>query len=122
MIEQLEMGSPKILGFKMTGKLHDEDYRGFVPILEESLAKQGNLSLLAEFADFHGWDLHAAWDDFKLGIEHYSDFERIALVGDTAWERWMTPFCKPFTRATVKYFDRGEGEQARAWLAETAAS
>jgi hypothetical protein len=27
-------------------------------------------------------------------------------------------FCKPFTRATVRYFDRADGDEARNWLGE----
>jgi len=31
MIETTETGSPKVLGLKLCGKLHDEDYKQFVP-------------------------------------------------------------------------------------------
>ena len=120
MIEQLQTDSPKILGFKLSGKLHDEDYHTFVPAVEEAIAAGGKVRLLAQFEDFHGWDLHAAWDDLKFGIKHYSDFERIAMVGDKKWEEWMARFCKPFTRATVKYFDAANAETAQAWLREDA--
>ena len=34
MITQLESGAPNIVGFVLSGKLHDEDYRIFVPALE----------------------------------------------------------------------------------------
>lgn len=115
MIEQLSTDSDKVMGFKLTGKLHDEDYRAFVPQLEEALAREGRISLVAQFEDFHGWDLHAAWDDFKVGLEHYSDFARIALVGDKAWERWMAQLCKPFTRAEVRYFDSPDLDAALDW-------
>jgi hypothetical protein len=33
MIEQLPQTSEKVLGFKMSGKLHDEDYKRFVPLV-----------------------------------------------------------------------------------------
>ncbi|WP_152051010.1 SpoIIAA family protein [Tautonia marina] len=120
MIEQIQTDSPKLLAFRLSGKLHDEDYRSFVPTIETALAAAGGkVSLLAQFEDFHGWDLHAAWDDLSLGVKHYSDFERIALVGDKKWQEWMTRFCKPFTRANVKYFDASEVEAAWAWLGES---
>ena len=82
MIETLETGSPKIVGFKLHGKLHDEDYKSFVPAVDAAVAAEGKVRLFAQFEDFHGWDLHAAWDDFKFGLKHYSDFERIAMVGE----------------------------------------
>jgi hypothetical protein len=119
MIEQLQTSSTKVLGFKLTGKLHDEDYKTFVPAVDSALATEGDkVRLLAQFEDFHGWDLHAAWDDLKFGVEHYSNFDRIALVGDKKWEEWMARLCKPFTKAEVKYFGASESEKAWAWVRE----
>ena len=117
MIEQLPSPSDKVLGFKMSGKLHDEDYKRFVPLIDAA-AQQGKVRLLAQFHDFHGWDLHALWDDIKFATKHCADIERIALVGDRKWEEWMAKVCKPFTAAKVRYFDASAMEAARAWLAE----
>ena len=41
MIETLPTGSPKIVGFKLTGKLHHEDYKSFVPTVERSWLPRG---------------------------------------------------------------------------------
>ncbi len=114
MIQQIPTGSSKILGFKLTGKLHDADYRTFVPLLDAAIANEGKIRLLVHFEDFHGWDLHAAWDDFKVGVEYYADFERIAMVGEQAREKWMARICKPFTKATVKEFDHA-ADAALRW-------
>ena len=118
MIEQLPQSSEKVLGFKMSGKLHDEDYKKFVPVIDAAVAKQGKVRLLAEFHDFHGWDLHALWDDIKFAATHCTKIDRIALVGDRKWEEWMAKVCKPFTLAKVRYFDVSEVEAAWAWLGE----
>ena len=45
------------------------------------------MRLFVLFEDFHGWDLHAAWDEFKFGLKHDADFERIAMVGDRKWQK-----------------------------------
>ena len=118
MIEQLPAPSDKVLAFKMSGKLHDEDYKTFVPVVEAAVAAQGKVRLLAKFEDFHGWDMHALWDDIKFATKHCADIERIALVGDRKWEEWMAKVCKPFTMAKLRYFDAAEIEAAKAWLAE----
>ncbi len=118
MIQQLPSTSEKVLAFKMSGKLHDEDYKTFVPLVDAVAAKQGKVRLLAQFHDFHGWDLHALWDDIKFATTHCTKIERIALVGDKKWEAWMAKVCKPFTLAKLRYFDVGEIDAARAWLAE----
>ena len=118
MIEQLPAGSEKVLAFKMSGKLHDEDYKRFVPMVDAAIAKEGKVRLLAQFEDFQGWDLHALWDDTKFATTHCTKIERIALVGDKKWQEWMAKVCKPFTMAKIKYFDASEIEAARAWVAE----
>jgi hypothetical protein len=118
MIEQLPGSNEKVLGFKMSGKLHDEDYKKFVPVVEAAAAKQGRIRLLAMFEDFHGWDLRALWDDIKFATRHCTDIERIALVGDRKWEEWMAKMCKPFTLAKIRYFDVAQVADAWAWLQE----
>jgi hypothetical protein len=39
------------------------------------------------------------------------------MVGDKQWEKGMSVFCRPFTTATVRYFDHAALEDARAWVA-----
>jgi len=120
MIEQLKRSGGKVLGFKMSDKLHDEDYKLFVPVVEAAIKAQGKVRLLAHFEDFHGWDLHALWDDTKFATRHCADVERIALVGDKQWEKWMAAICKPFTMAKIRYFDAKDVESAWKWLEEAA--
>jgi len=118
MITPLEKSSGRILGFKMSGKLHDQDYQQFVPVVETAVAAHGKVRLLAQFQDFQGWDLHALWDDIKFSTRHCADIERIALVGDKKWEEWMAKVCKPFTLAKIQYFDAAKIDDAWKWLGE----
>src|SRR4051794_11167106 len=116
MIEQLPESSGKVLAFKMSGKLHDEDYKKFVPLVDAALAEQGKVRLLAQFHDFQGWDLHALWDDIKFSTTHCTKIERIALVGEKKWEAWMAKVCKPFTMAKIRYFDASQADAAQQWI------
>jgi hypothetical protein len=98
--------------------LHDDDYRQFVPVVESAVDKVGKIRLLAQLEDFHGWDAHALWDDIKFSTKHCAHIEKLALVGESAWEKWMSLICKPFTLAKIKYFDSRNIEQAWTWLAD----
>jgi hypothetical protein len=118
MIERHPQSSGNILGFKISGKLHDEDYKHFVPLVEEAIVAQGKVRLVAQFADFHGWDLHAVWDDTKFATKHCRDVERIAIIGDQQWEKWMAAICKPFSLAKIQYFDVKDSDAAWKWIAE----
>jgi hypothetical protein len=118
MIEQLPSSSQNVLGFRLSGKLHDEDYKHFVPTIDAAVAQSGKIRLLAEFHDFHGWDLHALWDDIKFSTTHCTQIEKIALVGENKWEEWMAKVCKPFTMAKIQYFDASQMGAAWTWLNE----
>ena len=118
MIEQMTGLPAHTVGFKMSGKLHDEDYKNFVPLVDAEIAKEGKINFLAQFHDFHGWDVKALWDDIKFSTTHCTKITRIALVGEKSWEKWMATVCKPFTMAKIRYFDATEIEAAKTWLGE----
>lgn len=120
MIDILPSGVDKVLGFKMSGLLHDEDYKVFVPLVDEAAAKHGKVRILAQFHDFKGWDLHALWDDIRFSTTHCTKIEKIALVGEKTWEAWMAKVCKPFTMAKIEYFDVSKIDDAWNWIKEGA--
>jgi hypothetical protein len=106
----------KTVHVTLTGKLEVEDYETFVPYLEEWMEKNDEVDLLVDLVDFHGWTAGAAWEDTKFAARHFSDIRRLAIVGDSKWEKGMAIFCKPFTRAKVRYFDRSDRDEATRWI------
>lgn len=119
MITRLDRSKDSILGFTISGKLRDEDYKMFVPEVDAAIAIHGKIRMLAHFVDFHGWDLPAVWDDIKFGTTHFTKFDRIAMVGDKRWEESMAKICKPFTTAELRYFDATRIDAAWEWLEES---
>lgn len=118
MIEMLTGLPDNTVGFKLSGKLHDEDYKKFTPLVDAEIAKSGKARILAQFHDFQGWDAKALWDDIKFSTTHCTKIQKIALVGEKTWEKWMAKVCVPFTMATIKYFDVKELDAAKKWVAE----
>jgi hypothetical protein len=116
MIERLSNSSDRIVGFTLSGTLTDEDYQVLVPQLERRIKEVGALRLLMNFEDFHGWKPKAVWDDFTFAMKHTKDIERLAIVGDNAWEEWIAKLSKPFTKAEVKYYSTSQIEDAWEWL------
>ena len=116
-IELTEKDEGRILEVSLTGKLVKEDYNTIVPAVDRALEQHGKIRMLILMHDFHGWTVSAMWEDTKFGARHFRDIERLAMVGETEWQHGMAIFCKPFTTATVRYFERDEIEAARAWVA-----
>lgn len=115
-----EKEGSKILEITLTGKLTVEDYESFVPEMEKRIKEHGKIRILLELVDFHGWTAGALWEDTKFALRHFSDIERLAIAGDSKWEKGMAIFCKPFTAATIQYFDLSKMEDARRWIQEGA--
>ena len=111
-----EKNGGKLLEALLTGKLAKEDYEAFVPVVEQLVAVHGKIRMLVVMHDFHGWTAGALWEDTKFAAHHFRDIERIAIVGETKWEKGLAIFCVPFTAAEVRYFDHAALEEARAWL------
>lgn len=108
----------KIVIVQVSGKLVKADYEQFVPQFEQALRQPGKVRLLFDMIDFHGGEAATVWQDLRLGLAHFADIERIAMVGETKWQHRMASFFKPFTRATVRYFDHIDVARAHEWLAE----
>lgn len=108
----------KVIAVHVSGKLEKADYEHFVSEFARRVREHGKLRVLFEMSDFNGWEVSAAWEDLKFGVEHFSDIERLAIVGETKWQQGMATFSKPFTKATVRYFDHADEAEARTWLGE----
>lgn len=116
-IELLQEGKTIIV--RVSGKLTSDDYLLFTPPIETAIQQHGKLRMAVVMTDFHGWEVAALWEDLKFDLKHFRDIERLALVGDRAWERGMAAFCKPFTTAAIRYFDVGDEAKAIAWAQES---
>jgi hypothetical protein len=117
-IQLNEENNGKLLAIHISGKLVKDDYADFVPAFERLVRQHGKLRVLFDMSGFHGWDVSAAWEDFKFSVAHFADIERIAMVGEKRWQHDMATFCKPFTKATVRYLDHAGAAEAWKWLAE----
>jgi hypothetical protein len=117
MIEQLPGPADNVIRVRASGKLRDEDFKKLFPLVD-AVAGRGQGRLLIELHDFHGWDLHGFWDDLKFHATHCAGIERIAYVGERAWEKWVVSLVKVFPRASIRYFDASEMDAALEWLEE----
>ena len=119
MIEVLGRGSGKVFGMKVSGKLLHQDYQRFVPRLEKLIEQHGSIRCLVEMTDLHGIELRALWDEVKFDVRHARQIERCAVVGDRAWEAWMTRLSRPiFCHAEIRFFEPADREKAWEWIEE----
>ncbi len=116
MIQKLNESSGKVIGFKLSGKLTDSEYKVFVAGVETIIADQGKIRLLMIVDYPQDFDLKAAWDDLVFWIKHIKDIEQLAIVGQKEWEKWIELLEKPLIRTEVKYYNALCLQDAWSWL------
>jgi hypothetical protein len=101
---------------KVAGKLTHEDYEVMVPMLESAIAgiKHPEIKALIDATELEGWELRAAWDDLKLGLKHGKEFKKIAVLGNSKWQKYASKIGAWFTSADIKYFE--DTTEALSWL------
>src|ERR1043166_9716442 len=105
----------KVLEVHVSGTLAKEDYTHFVPEVDRLVEQHGKIRVLLDMQDFHGWNAAALWEDIKFDVKHFSDIERVAMVGERKWQEAMSKFCRPFTTAKLRYFDHSQTAAAHQW-------
>jgi universal stress protein A len=116
MIETIPVIGDHAYAFRMKGKLSHSEYLDFLPMLDELIRSDGTLSLLFELDNFHGWEWAAAREDYRYGMNKQMHFEKVAIVGEATWQKWMTMLANPFVSSEIRYFDRASIHEAWEWL------
>jgi hypothetical protein len=119
----ITIGSERIdsdffLTLKLSGKLSHEDYEKITPMLDSALieVKQPHIRALIDLTELEGWEVRAAWDDFKLGVKHGTQFVKIAIYGNKNWQEMAAKIGSWFVSGDAKYFDNEAA--ALDWLNE----
>ena len=112
------MGAELFLSLKGVGKLTHADYEVITPMLEGALegVRQPRIKAFFDMSELDGWELRAAWDDFKLGLKHGSEFSKIAILGNKRWQQLSAKVGAWVLSGDVRYFETSEA--ALAWLGE----
>ena len=120
MIERLRESSGGVLGFKVTGKMTDEDIKAFEPQIEFLIRERKHkpIGILADLSQMHGAELKARWDEMRFLQKHTDHIARMAVVGADRWEEAMALLTAgaAVLQAETRYFDESEILHAWEWV------
>lgn len=119
MIELIEGLGDRVVGARAVGRVTADDYEStLIPAVETALAIEGKTRILYVLgSEFEGYEAEAALEDARMGLHHWSDFERIAVVTDHDTYRTMIKGFGFLMPGEVKVFDVDELEAAKDWVA-----
>jgi len=106
------------LSLKAVGKLTHKDYEKITPLIDSVLSevREPQVKVLIDGTELQGWELRAAWDDFRLGLKHNNEFTKIAIYGNKNWQEIVAKIGAWFMSGEVRYFE--SCDDALAWLSE----
>jgi hypothetical protein len=106
------------LSIRAMGTLTHADYEVITPLIDAALAevKQPRVNVLIDATEFDGWELRAAWDDFKIGVKHNNDFHKIAIYGNKRWQDVWVKIASWFISGEIEFFE--QFEDAVKWIKE----
>jgi hypothetical protein len=117
MIEQLTGFADNVVAFHCLGRVTKADYISvLVPTVTEALRAQRKVRLYYETGPDFSLDPRAAWEDFKVGMESVTRWERVAVVTDIGWIKHAVQLFGFLMPGVTKLFSANEAEQARAWV------
>ena len=122
MIELLRGFPDNVVALACHGKVSREDYdKVLVPAVDRALKSNDKVRLLYEIGnDFEGYDAGAAWEDFKVGMEHFSRWERVAVITDIDWIKHSVQLFNFIMPGTMRVYPGAEAAKARLWITQAA--
>jgi hypothetical protein len=121
-IETLEGFPDNVVALEAKGQVTTKDYEEvLIPKVETALQRHANVRLYYELGpEFTGIDAGAAWDDLKIGLEHLTRWERMAVVTDVDWIRHVINAFRVFMPGQLRVFATAQATEAQAWILGTA--
>lgn len=107
---------PNIIHCKIDEIVKAEDYDQLNKEIEEKLQAFDKVKLIFEIAGNPEITPEAVWEDAKVSIKFYNDFEKIALIGSRSWIEKYTELGDAVTPFTMKYFQSEDFEEAVKWI------
>ena len=118
MIERLANFPDNVVAIVCKGRVTKADYDSvLVPAVQDAFDKHDKVRIYYEIApEFAGFEAGAMWEDFKVGMEHLTAWERVALVTDVEWIKHTMQFFGFMMPGDIKSFPTSQADQARAWI------
>ncbi len=98
-------------------KLKADDFAAIAPQIDELIRQQGQIRLLIDARDLHGWENAEALEKHILFVKnHQSKVRRIAVLAGHDWQHWIAAIVNVFVHPEIKAFGNTEEDAARQWL------
>jgi hypothetical protein len=117
-IKILEGFRDNVVAASAVGRVTRQDYDAvLIPRVEAAAKRYPKIRCYYEIgADFASMEPGAVWEDFRVGVEYWTRWERVAAVTDVAWIAHVVNALRFLMPGQIRVFPTSEKEAARAWI------
>jgi len=123
MLQVLDLTQKNIIATRANDLLGIKDYEKIHPFIHNIINAGDKVRWYFEMDDGTISNSAGFWEDGilemnygSMNFTHAEDIEKIAIVGNKKWEKWMYSIMKPFTKASIMYFDMPDRKKAIEWI------
>ncbi|MCD8502384.1 MAG: STAS/SEC14 domain-containing protein [Bacillaceae bacterium] len=118
MINIITNENTSILELEVGESLNEQDYEKMQPELEKKIEEFGHVDLLIRMDSVPKMSMGAVLKDIKLGFKHFTDYGKVALVGDCDKLEKLIKVEAIIPGIEGKCFDSEDLDKAWNWLKE----
>jgi hypothetical protein len=118
MFEKMAESSGNVVGYKIVGKLEPSDFEKLEPEVNALIEKEGTIRLLFDMAGYEGETARGMIADYRFGRGLQNKVKKMAVVGDTTWEKMLTRMAQVIYATEARFFLSSDIGKAWAWLRE----
>jgi hypothetical protein len=118
MIKMLEGFADNVIAASAVGRVTRDDYETvLIPQAEATAKRHPKIRCYYEIgADFAGMEPGAVWEDFRVGVEYWTRWERVAVVTDVAWITHVVNAFRFLMPGQNRVYPTSEKDMARTWV------
>ena len=116
MHEIIDLPDANLAGVTLSDTLTEEDYEAFTSLLEDHFESNITTRVLIVMDDVDDWSPDERWEDLAFDVRHLSDVDKVAIVGDDLWERWLDKTEVLFPMSTIQTYEAADEEEALSWI------
>jgi hypothetical protein len=110
MINILPRSQGNVIGFETVGTIFMEDENKAIAVCDKLIAEHGKINVLVVLGSLKYASLKVMYTDMMWALRHVRQMERIAVVGDSPWEKLLDKVDSLIFGE--KYFDKSQLEKA----------
>ncbi len=115
MFKILETAVDSVIEMEVEGEVTAEDYEVLEEAIKDKLKETDQVNILCRVKELSKITAQAILEDFKLGVKHYKNIGKIAVVSSEDWTEWITKL-SAILPVESKHFDTEEIDEAWSWV------